>query len=72
MDIVTTKNDHEAHPESRYSVAGARKDKEGEQSFCVLSNKQSFSSNIGLAEELDLATALRPLSGWRFAAVTFS
>jgi hypothetical protein len=44
-------------------VADACKDREGEQ---------YSSSNTGLAEELDLATAPDPLSGWRFAAVAFS
>jgi hypothetical protein len=63
MGIIATKNDNEAQLESGFGVADACKDREGEQ---------YSSSNTGLAEELDLATAPDPLSGWRFAAVAFS
>jgi hypothetical protein len=72
MDTTATKNGHEAQPESRYGVAGVREDKESEQSFSVYSDGRPSSCNAILAEEIDLATALRPLSGWRFAAVAFS
>lgn len=72
MDTVATENDHEGQPEPRYCVADAREDKESERSFSVSSNGRCSSSNTDSVEKLDLNTAVRPLSGWRFTVATFS
>jgi hypothetical protein len=72
MDIILKKIDHGAQPESEHGVTGPpHKDIGGGQSFSDLPNKQHTSSNTELAEELDLASALGPLSGWRFATIAF-
>lgn len=71
MDIVATKNDHGAQSESYCSVSDALKDK-GELPLPALPNRHCFPNNTGEHGELDPATALKPLSGLRLAAVAFA
>jgi hypothetical protein len=72
MDTIATKNDHESQPGSWHGQAEALRDREAEQSLSVLPNKRHCSNNAIEIKELNMATTLRPLSGWRLTAVAFA